>query len=400
MLRLPALVLFAVGVLLAAACGGGGGSDPASISALATSDGSGPAPEGYTLQKIVERSEGIDRTIGLVLDPANDEEAFLIAQEGIVWRVSLVERRQPTVFGDISDRVKELEEVILVEYGLLGLAFSPDFQSDGRIYLYYFATGLPGRTVLSRFNVVDGLIDATSENILLELTQVGDNHNGGQLAFGPDGYLYLGIGDGGGGGDPNEHGQDLSTLLATIVRLDVSGDFYDLPPDNPYAFDAVARPEIFAHGLRNPWRFSFDRETGELWVGDVGEATWEEINRVVAGGNYGWSEIDGPVCFRDEECDTTLFDKPYSGYARAVGCAAIIGGHVYRGERMPELDGWYVYTDFCSGLGISAVDTTIETAPVLLAQEGSRITSFAERADGELLLLTYEGDIFQLVPLQ
>ena len=164
----------------------------------------------------------------------------MIDQNGIVWRVNLLGERPPAVFGDISDRTKELEEGLLVEYGLLGLAFSPDYQNDRRVYLYYTAKERPLRNILSRFSVVDELIDDSSERILLEVIQEADKHNGGQLAFGPDGYLYLGIGEGGG----REQGQDLSTLLSTIVRLDVSGDDYRIPPDNPFVDEAEARSEI------------------------------------------------------------------------------------------------------------------------------------------------------------
>ena len=405
--RLLALALISVFLALVAACGGGAGDDtaatatqPSATQPPATDAGSGPAKDGYTLQEIVERSDDVEVTIGLALDPDNEGEAFLISQNGIVWRVSLVGERPPAVFGDISDRTRELEEGLLVEYGLLGLAFSPDYQDDSRVYLYYTAKEQPGRNVLSRFHVVDDVIDGSSEQILLELIQEGDNHNGGQLAFGADGYLYVGIGDGGGGGDLKEHGQDLSTLLATIMRLDVSGDGYSIPPDNPFVEETSARPEIYAYGLRNPWRLSFDRESGELWVGDVGEGAWEEINRVVAGGNYGWSVTEGPDCFREEECDAGSFEEPYAVYAHAEGCAAIIGGHVYRGDLMPELDGWYVFTDFCDGSGIQAVNTTGEAAIVRLALEGTTVTSFAELPNGELLVLTYQGDVFQLVPVE
>ncbi len=391
MLRVLTLLVLSLGLVTAAAACGGDGSD------TAPREGPRPTEDGYALNEIVAPSPDISKAIGLVLDPASDEEAFVVSQAGFIWRVSLAGDSPPVLFAAISDRTKELYEGLLVEHGLLGLAFSPDFQNDGRVYVYYTAKELPLRTVLSRFSVVDGVMDTSSERILLEVPQVGDSHNGGQLAFGPDGYLYLGLGDGGAQVGPNEHGQNLSTLLSTIIRLDVSGERYEIPPDNPFAGEADARPEIYAYGLRNPWRFSFDSETGELWGGDVGDASWEEINHIVAGGNYGWSVVEGSDCFRDSGCDKDKFLSPHYAYEHE-GCAAIIGGYVYRGASMPELDGWFVYGDFCNDKGLWAVATTGEPEPVRLMPGGYSATAFAELSNGELVVLSYNGSILELRP--
>ena len=256
------------------------------------------------------------------------------------------------------------------------------------MYVYYTAGG-PRRSVLSRFQVGSGVIDLGSETVLLEAPQPFGNHNGGQIAFGPDGYLYVALGDGGSSGDPNGNGQNLSTLLGSILRLDVSGAGYTVPPSNPFG------SEIYAYGLRNPWRFSFDRANGDLWTADVGQNRWEEVGRIVAGGNYGWSVMEGFECFEPPSgCDTSDLRLPRAVYGRDLGCS-VTGGYVYRGASMPELDGWYVYGDFCSGR-IWAVNTIDSSPAVLLADTGLPIASFGELPEGELLVLTFANAVYRL----
>jgi glucose/arabinose dehydrogenase len=335
-------------------------------------------------------SATFDRMLGFSPIPGAADEAVVVTQGGVIWQVPLSGSGPATVYGDISGRLISNPEN---EEGLLGLAFSPDYQSDGRVYTYYTA-GDPRRSVLSRFNVVGGAIDLGSETVLLEVPQPFSNHNGGQIAFGPDGYLYVGLGDGGSGGDPEGNGQDLSTLLGSILRLDFSGEGYAVPPGNPLVDAPGARAEIYAYGLRNPWRFSFDRGTGDLWAGDVGQNRWEEVDRIVAGANYGWNVMEGLECFESSACDTSGLELPRAAYGRDDGCS-VTGGYVYRGPSMPELDGWYVYGDFCSGR-IWALNTSDDSPPVLLADTGLPIASFGELPDGELLVLTFENAIYRL----
>lgn len=305
-------------------------------------------------------------------------------------------------FLDIRDRVSARGS----EEGLLGLAVDPHV--DGQFYVYYSAAN-PRRSVVSRFNYgsegrpAEGKpADLDSELVILEIEQPYSNHNGGQIAFGPDGYLYIGLGDGGSAGDPQGNGQDTSTLLGSILRIDVSGSTearpYAIPPDNPFVDSAGARPEIWAYGLRNPWRFSFDRETGELWAGDVGQNEWEEIDIIERGGNYGWNVLEGNHCFRPRDnCDREGRIPPVWEYSLDGAPCSVIGGYVYRGDAIPWLRGAYVYGDFCSGKvhGLRHHNGQV-TDHKELADTGLRIMSFAEDKDGELYLLSQREGIFRL----
>lgn len=351
--------------------------------------GGGPAENAYGLARIVP-SAAFERMLGFSPLPGASNEAVVVTQGGVIWRVTLDDSSPPAVFGDVS---KLLVSNPGNEEGLLGLAFSPDFTTDGRVFVDYSA-GNPRRSVLARFQVVDGRMDMASERVILEVPQPFSNHNGGQLAFGPDGHLYWGLGDGGSEGDPQENGQKLSTLLSSIIRLDVSGDGYTIPPDNPFVDRPGALPEKYAYGLRNPWRFSFDRLTGDLWVGDVGQDKWEEVDRIFSGGNLGWSIMEGFECYRTPNCDQTGLTLPRAVYGHDVGCA-IIGGYVYRGDAMPELQGWYVYGDYCSGR-IWALNTAGNSGPVLLSETGHPISAFGELANGEIVVVTFDKALYQL----
>lgn len=349
----------------------------------------GPTQGAYELVPTLELAT-FDLMLGFAPVPGGDGEAIIVTQGGVIWRVSLQGTFAPVVYGDISDRLISNPGN---EEGLLGLAFSADFQTDRRVYLYYTA-GDPRRSVLARFLAPGDSIDTGSAQVILEIPQPFSNHNGGQIAFGVDGYLYVALGDGGSAGDPLGNGQNLSTLLGAILRLDVSGSGYSVPPDNPFVDVTAARPEIYAYGLRNPWRFSFDGDTGDLWVADVGQSEWEEVDRVVAGGNYGWNIMEGFECFGALDCDQNGLELPRAVYGHDEGCS-VTGGYVYRGPSMPELIGWFIYGDFCSGQ-IWAVNTVGDGAPVLLAETGLPIVSFGELPDGELLVLTFANAIFQL----
>jgi glucose/arabinose dehydrogenase len=239
--------------------------------------------------------------------------------------------------------------------------------------------------------------------VLLTVEQPFPNHNGGQLAFGPDGYLYLGLGDGGSGGDPQGNGQNPATLLGSIVRIDVNGDEpYAIPADNPFADGAGGAPEVFLYGLRNPWRFSFDRGTGQLWIADVGQNAYEEIDRVDpaadAGANLGWNLMEASHCFV-AGCSPEGLVLPITEYGRDAGCS-VTGGFVYRGTAIEGLAGWYLFSDYCSGLifGVPS-DAAPGTAPRLLLETGLSVSSFGQDSDGELYVADIAGGgIYRIVP--
>ncbi len=291
------------------------------------------------------------------------------------------------------------------ERGLLGLAFHPDFANNGRLFVDY--TNLAGNTVVSEFGLSDnGNVDPTTERILLGIKQPFPNHNGGMLAFGADGYLYIGSGDGGSGGDPQGNGQATDTLLGKILRIDVdSGDPFAIPDGNPFPVGnrAGASPEIWDWGVRNPWRFSFDRQTGDLWIGDVGQENYEEADAEAAGDgghNYGWNVMEGTLCFISAECDQEGLALPVAQYSHDDGCA-IIGGYVYRGTAYPVLEGQYVFTDLCSG-NLWAIDAAQALAdgtsePVIYGNANITPTGFGEDEAGELYIVNGGGQVFHLV---
>jgi glucose/arabinose dehydrogenase len=325
--------------------------------------------------------------------PGSTDEALIATQhEAAIWRVSLSGAHGPVPFGDLRSRIGSFGN----EEGLLSVAFSPQFDSDGRVYVYYTG-GSPRPTVLSRFQVVNGVMDTGNETIILEVPDFASNHNGGRIVFGNDGYLYLSTGDGGGGGDPQDNGQNTSSLLGKILRLNVTGQqTYSVPPDNPFAGGGGA-PEVWAYGFRNPWRFSIDRPTGDVWVGDVGQNAWEEVNRAVRGGNHGWDCYEGNEVFEAAGCPGGGFVSPRAVYPLSGEECAVTGGYVYRGNAIPSLSGWYVYGDFCSGK-IWVVNPSDSSPPILLMDTDYMISSFAELPGGELAVLTFNNAIYRLVP--
>ncbi|MDO8616463.1 MAG: PQQ-dependent sugar dehydrogenase [Dehalococcoidia bacterium] len=347
-----------------------------------------PVSGGYALSQIVP-SAAFEASVDFAIIPGTGgQQGVVVTQDGRLHRVSLSGAFQPALFGDIADRVSYGGEE-----GLLSIAFSPGYETDRRVYLYY-TRGSPQPSVLSRFAVAGGALDPNSETVILQVPQPFANHNGGRILFGHDGYLYLSLGDGGSGGDPEENGQDVDSLLGKLLRLDVSGQAYTAPPDNPFV-GVDGRDEIYAYGLRNPWRFSVDSLTGDLWLGDVGQNAWEEVDKVVAGGNYGWDCYEGLSPFELAGCPSGGFQMPRAVYGRGDG-QAVTGGYVYRGGALPELYGWYVYADFYSGK-VWAVDTGSATSPaVLLADSDELIASFSELPDGELAIVSYSNGLFRL----
>ncbi len=339
------------------------------------------------------------KPVALVFPVGSTEDGYIVEQSGRILSVaSRDDEWEVSEFLNIKDRVNDRGR----EEGLLGLALSPNFPSEPHIYVNYTAAD-PRRTVISRFTVstadpVVALDD--SERVVLEVAQPYSNHNGGHLIFGPDGYLYIGFGDGGSAGDPRENGQDTGTLLGTILRIDVSklepAASYAVPDGNPFTGVEDARPEVWAFGLRNPWRFTIDRETGELWAADVGQNEREEVNVILPGLNYGWNIMEGSLCYgrRDQNCDMEGLELPVTEYGREGGCS-ITGGYVYRGERVPGLYGSYVFGDFCSGK-IWSYDRETDQSTELLDTDLD-ISSFAEDPDGELYVLSLDGGVYAIV---
>ncbi len=304
-------------------------------------------------------------------------------------------------FLNITDRVARQGQ----EEGLLGLAFDPQYSSNGYFYVNY-TTPNPLRTRVSRFQVSSGNpnhADGNSELVLLEFNQPFSNHNGGCLQFGADGDLYIGVGDGGSAGDPYGNGQSRTTVLGKILRLDVrhstSSVTYAIPPDNPFANDTGSvKKEIYAYGLRNPWRFSFDPENGNLWCADVGQDKWEEIDLIEKGKNYGWNVMEGLHCFNPAvNCSPTGLAMPVWEYGHAVG-QCITGGYVYRGTLVPALSGMYIYADFIAGQ-IWGLQYRAGQPPnnVLIQKSDLSISSFGEDHNHELYICAFDGKIYRFV---
>lgn len=307
------------------------------------------------------------------------------------------DRPRKTLFLDLTDVVHDRGW----EQGLLGLAFHPDYAGNGLFYVNYTTRN---GTVIAEYRRSDAdplRADPASGRMLLTFDQPYENHNGGELAFGPDGYLYIATGDGGSGGDPRGNGQNLASWLGKILRIDVdgrdAGKPYAVPPDNPYVGDTDgALPEIYAYGLRNPWRFSFDPETGILWAADVGQNRKEEINRIEKGGNYGWNVMEGTDCFLDEDCDPAAFIPPVYEY-EPTNRASVTGGYVYRGEGIPGLVGHYVFADFMDGrMWTLDADGGVTEARLHPGLQQPGITSFGTDEAGELYACLYDGRILRL----
>jgi uncharacterized repeat protein (TIGR03806 family) len=350
-----------------------------------------------------------DAPLGLLQAPGDDDRWFVVQQGGVVRQFTGTNPASASVFIDITARVRSGGEM-----GLLGMAFHPNFPTDNRVFLSY-TTGTPLVSRISVFTSSDGgaTLDPASETILLTIDQPETNHNGGHIAFGPDGYLYIGIGDGGGGGDRHGatgNGQRLTTLLGKLLRIDVDGAApYEIPPTNPFAGNARCPaagrssgecPEIYAYGFRNPWRWSFDRGNGDLWLADVGQGQWEEVNVVVPGGNYGWRCREGAHDYDSSGtpgCSSAAFIDPVTEYNHSLG-NSITGGYVYRGSQSTGLLGRYLFGDFGSGRiwAWIAENAGGGREPTQLLDTDLNIASFGEGNDGELYVVNYGGTLHRI----
>ncbi|HLA43043.1 MAG TPA: PQQ-dependent sugar dehydrogenase [Aggregatilineales bacterium] len=327
---------------------------------------------------------------------AGDDRLFIVEQPGRI-RILQDGAVLDTPFLDIQNLVNDSGN----EEGLLSVAFDPDYATNGFFYVNYTSPARDTRIV--RFQVSDdvNIANPDSAEIILSIQQPFPNHNGGQLHFGRDGYLYIGMGDGGSGGDPQGHGQNLETLLGAILRIDVRQPPYIVPPDIPFVNEASAQPEIWSYGFRNPWRFSFDRVTHDLWIADVGQNNYEEINFQPAssggGENYGWNLFEGTHDFQNAPDDHSGFVFPVMEYSHDNGCS-VSGGYVYRGTVLPELQGHYFYGDYCTGKIWTLVRSGDDWINSLFLDSSFRISSFGEDANGELYLANFnDSGIYKLV---
>jgi len=356
------------------------------------------AKPGFILQDFFP-GHTFKKPVAMLPHPNTPDLWYIVEQQG---KIILMDRRGEILKKSLFANITEFVDASSSESGLLGMAFHPDFENNGYIFLSYTYAGNSEYSLMStisRFSSPDNgkSLDNKSEKRLLSLNQPYSNHNGGNIAFDHNAYLVIGFGDGGSAGDPDNNGQDTQSFLGKLLRIDVnSPNSYSIPQDNPFIKDKRFRPEIYAWGLRNPWRWSFDKKTGELWLADVGQNKWEEINRINAGENYGWNRMEGNHCYKSKVCESHLFTAPIFEYSHDEGCS-VTGGYVYRGSKLADLEGRYVFGDFCSGM-IWALEST-ETGKYqrqLLIESGLNIASFAQGLDGEVYVIHHDGQIFAI----
>jgi glucose/arabinose dehydrogenase len=379
------------------------------VVALILSAGSAHAQNQLTTVRL---ATGLTNPLFVTSPPGDTRRLFIVEQRGSGGVASQAQIKilnlqtntvNATPFLTISPVATDSEQ------GLLGLAFDPNYATNGRFFVDY--TNGSGTTVVARYTVSSNPDVANpSGTTILTQAQPFTNHNGGWIGFGPDGYLYISLGDGGSGGDPNGNGQNLTTLLGKILRIDVSGSTYSIPPSNPFASSPTNKHEIWAYGLRNPWRPSFDRATGDLWIADVGQDSWEEINFQPAnspgGVNYGWRCYEGNNAFNTSGCaSASTMTFPIYTYSHSVGCS-ITGGYVYRGCAMPALRGTYFFADYCAnriwsfGFALESVQAFTDRSAELAnpGQTINSVTSFGEDARGELYIVDQGGEIYKIIP--
>ncbi len=360
-------------------------------------------PEFKAQLRIVEAFPNLDFSAPVDIQNAKDgtNRIFVVEQAGTISVFtndsSVTEK---FTFLDIADKV-----LYGGEQGLLGLAFHPNYKQNGYFFVNY-TTSNPRRTIIARYKVSANDInkaDPTSETIFLEVEQPYSNHNGGQITFGPDGYLYNSFGDGGSGGDPLGNGQNLSTLLGSIIRIDVDTPTqnaqYSTPSDNPFLNTPNARPEIYAYGLRNVWRFSFDKITGTLWAADVGQNLWEEVDLIEKGKNYGWNIMEGFHCYNSQQCNQEGLELPIWEYGHNfAGGYSITGGFVYRGSNAEEIYGKYIFADFVSGNIWALTKTDNSVSNELLFETNYSISTFGIDEKNDLYFADYNsGKLFRMI---
>jgi glucose/arabinose dehydrogenase len=403
--RVAAYGLMVVMAALLVRCGGDEGAAPSPVPSgtpapPTASCSAGEPVSGVPALEARLIAEGFSNPLDLQAALEDRERVYVVEQGGRIRTIVSGEVR-PAPFLDIADRIRAGGE-----QGLLGLAFHPEFASNRRLFVNY--SNRSGATHIAEFRATSAdRADPETERVLLVVPQPFSNHNGGSVAFGPDGFLYVALGDGGSGGDPLGAGQDLGTLLGKILRIDVdSGAPYAVPADNPLLSTPGAEPEIWAYGLRNPYRMSFDRATGDLYIGDVGQSRREEIDVGLATGgggeNYGWNVMEGRLCFAPSTgCDTDGLTRPVLEYGHDQGCS-VTGGVVYSGCRMPDLAGTYFYGDFCTGFVRSfrlVSGAVTDQRDWTNGLEGiGRISSFGTDAEGEVYVVDFGGRVYRLEP--
>lgn len=378
----------------------------ASPAAVITAQSELPAQPPASAVDLVPVVTGLVRPLYITDAGDGTGRLFVVEQGGKIWVVEDGQKLE-TPFLDVAALVspEATTPAGYTERGLLGLAFHPDYAENGVFFINY--TDVSGNTAIVRYEVFadqPNVANPDSATVILTVQQPYANHNGGHLIFGPDGYLYIGMGDGGSQGDPQGNAQNLGSYLGKILRIDIDDEsgLYGIPTDNPFVGRDDALPEIWAYGLRNPWRFNFDRETGDLWIGDVGGSAWEEVDYQPAdwpgGANYGWNRMEGmhETGAGSVPADAVL---PVAEYGHDMGIS-ISGGTVYRGEAIPALQGVYLYSDFGSGLIWTVVPTGSGSfsSQIMLTGTGLTVSSFGEDEDGELYIIDYKGTIYQFVP--
>lgn len=358
-----------------------------------------PVATGARLHDVVN---GLEMPLFLTSPPGDLIRLFVVEKAGRI-RIIKDGGLLPTSFLDISGKVSNGSE-----QGLLGLAFHPQYATNGRFVVNYTNTAGDTRVSVYRVSTDPDRADAASEQAILALDQPFSNHNGGMVVFGPDGKLYIGLGDGGSAGDPQGHGQNRNSLLGKILRLDVSATgVASVPSDNPFVGQSNARPEIWSYGLRNPWRFSFDRSIGDLYIADVGQNAREEVNvstdiaQFGRGRNFGWNIMEGTACFSGSGCNQNGLTLPVLEYGHGDGCS-VTGGYVYRGAALALYVGHYFYGDYCEGwvrsFRLTGPGVTLQKEWTSL-RPGSQILSFGEDARGEIYVLTSSGHVYRIEPV-
>jgi glucose/arabinose dehydrogenase len=359
-----------------------------------------PTPSGTVSLEPV--ATGLDNPVYLT-NAGSGKDLYVVEKTGKVKILENATTLRSTPFLDLAGQLDAGDPLDANgERGLLSIAFHPKYATNNFVYAYY--TTQNGDLTISRFTVNPSTKVAANKLELLSIPHPRENHNGGQLQFGQDGFLYIGTGDGGGGGDPDRNGQNKQTLLGKILRIDVDktdpGLAYAIPDGNPFKIAGGAQ-EVWAYGLRNPWRFSFDRSTGDLWIGDVGQDKFEEVDFTPKGSsaprNYGWNTTEGKSCFGATTCDKTGIDLPVLDYGRSAGDTSITGGYVYRGTASPKIAGKYIYADFSSGRIWSLIKSGSDYVNTLEVDTADNISSFGQGADGELYVVALGGKVSRLV---